>query len=267
MMTRTFRDRGDGEARRRLTTYWTVVALVIGAAVLVVLAFWHHLAPGDARRDRRWVALGTSFTSTPGVRAWATAIDVGPDVEGIDLTVPGATVSGMVAGQLGPALTAKPSAAVIWLGATDLLFGTPLTLFLRELTAAIGRLQRQGCAVLLVDLPYLPSASGRSGGQRKDPMAGATETVRTALRETAQLTGAIFVDIPTTPAGGATTGARVTGPVVWLEQTILDAVGRAVSPILATALRDGSSLEGSVAAWDEPADPVQRRRLGLPPVR
>ncbi len=250
-----------------MTTYWTVVALVIGGAILVVLAFWYHLASAGSRGDRRWVALGTSFTATPGIGSWATTIDVGSDAEGIDLTVPGATVAGMVAGQLGPALAARPSAAVIWLGSTDLLFGTPLTLFLQELTAAIVRLQGQGCRVLIVGLADVPSVSGRFGVRRKDPMAGAVGAVDDALREIARVGGAILIDVPTSPASRVKADVRVAGPVIWYDQSFLDAVGRAVSPVLATALRDGSTPDGGWASWDEPADPVQRDRLGLPPVR
>ena len=258
----------DCEARQRLTTYWVVIALVIGAAVLVLLAFWHHLAPVDSRRDRRWVALGTSFTPSPGLRSWVAAIDVGSGAEGIDLTAPGATLSGMQAGQLGPALAARPSVAVIWLGASDLLFGTPLMPFLRELTVSVGRLQQEGCQVLLIGLPEMISLPVRSGRSRKDPMAASVAALRSGLRETAELTGSILIDVPVVaPADRAASRLQVEGPVVWLDADLLDAVGRVISPVLADALRGGDASGGPAGDWDEPADPVQRRRLGLPPVR
>jgi len=251
-----------------VTTYWTVIALVIGAALLVVLAFWHRMAPDGSRLPPRWVALGTSFTAKPGMRSWVGAIDVGPDTEGIDLTMAGATVSDVAAGQLGPALAARPSIAVIWLGASDLLFGTPLTTFLRDLSSVIGRLQQQGCRVLLLGLPEMMSEPSASGRRRRNPLDRAITGMRAGLRETARLTGATLVEDPAAGGPGSVTKAlQVSGPVVWLDSSVLEAVGLAVSPVLVQALRDGQTGEGSIADWDEPADPVQRRRLGLPPVR
>lgn len=251
-----------------MTTYWTVIALVIGAALLVVLAFWHRMAPDGSRQPPRWVALGTSFTAKPGMRSWVGAIDVGPNTEGIDLTMAGAMVSDVVAGQLGPALAARPSVAVIWLGASDLLFGTPLPAFLRDLSSVVGRLQQQGCRVLLIGLPEMRSELSAPGRRRRDPLDGAINGMRTGLRETARLTGATLVEVPAArELGSVTKPLQATGPVLWLDPSVLDAVGHVISPVLAQALREGQTTGSSLAEWDEPADPVQRNRLGLPPVR
>lgn len=248
-----------------MTTYWTVIALVIGAALLVMLAFWHRSVPDGSRQQPIWVALGTSFTAKPGMRSWVGAIDAGRNTEGIDLTMAGATVSDVVAGQLGPALAARPAVTVIWLGASDLLFGTPLTTFLRDLSSVVGRLQQQGCRVLLIGFPGELSAPS---GHRRNPLAGAIDAMRTGLRETARLTGATLVEaaVASEPEGVAKS-IQVTGPVVWLHPSVLDAVGHVISPVLSQALRDGQTAGNSLAEWDEPADPVQRQRLGLPPVR
>lgn len=248
-----------------MTTYWTVIALVIGAAILVVLALWHRMAPGRSGQPPRWVALGTSFTANPGMRSWVDAIDVGRNIEGIDLTMAGATVSDVVAGQLGPALAARPAVAVIWLGASDLLFGTPLTTFLRDLSSVVWRLQQQGCRVLLIGFPGELSAPI---GHRRNPLAGAIDAMRTGLRETARLSGATLVAVPaTTEPGGVSKNLQVSGPVLWLEPSVLEAVGHVISPVLVQALCEGQTTGSLLAEWDEPADPVHRHRLGLPPVR
>ena len=99
-------------------------------------------------------------------------------------------------------------------------------------------------------------------------MAVSVAAVRTGLREMAQLTGSTLIDVPAgAPADREASRVQVDGPVAWLDADELDAVGRAVSPVLAEALRDGRASEGIAGGWDEPADPAQRRRLGLPPVR
>ena len=250
-----------------MTTYWVVITIVMGAAALILLAFWYQLAPGGPGRNRRWVAMGTSFTSGLGVRSWVAGIDMGGGAEGIDLTVAGATLSDVIAGQLGPALAARPSAVVLWVGASDLLFGTPQPDFLRDLTTVIGRLQRQGCQVLLVGLPDL-AGDVPTTTRRRDPLAGTTEAWRTGLREMAELTGSALIPVPVGPEAGSRSGTvRVTGPVPWLDSAMHTTVAKIVSPVLRRALRDGRYPAGPSERWDEPADPAQRRRLGLPPVR
>ncbi len=250
-----------------MTTYWVVIAIVMGAAALVLLAFWYQIAPGGPGRNRRWVAMGTSFTPMPGVRSWVAGIDVGGGAEGIDLTVAGATLSDVVAGQLGPALAARPSAVVLWVGANDLLFGTPLPGFLRDLMTVIGRLQRQGSQILLVGLPDL-ATDGPAIGRRGNPLAETTEAWRKALREMAELTGSTLILVPaSSDAGPERRTVQITGAVPWLDPTTHTIVADIVSPVLRQALRDGRYPAGPSERWDEPADPVQRRRLGLPPVR
>jgi len=250
-----------------VTTYWVVIAIVMGAAALVLLAFWYQLAPGGPGRNRRWVAMGTSFTPASGVRSWVAGIDVGREAEGIDLTVAGATLSAVAASQLGPALAARPSAVVLWVGASDLLFGTPLPSFLRDLTTMIGRLQQQGCQVLLVGLPDL-ARDVPATGRRRNPLAETTETWRTGLREIAELTQSTLILVPAGPEAGPRSGTvRITGPVPWLDHAMHTTIADTVSPMLRQALRDGRYPAGPLERWDEPADPVQRRRLGLPPVR
>ena len=250
-----------------MTTYWVVIAIVMGAAALILLTFWYQLAPGGPGRNRRWVAMGTSFTSGPCVRSWVAGIDIGVGAEGIDLTIAGATLADVIAGQLGPALAARPSAVVLWVGASDLLFGTPLPGFLRDLTTVIGRIQRQGCQVLMVGLPDL-GTDVPAKLRRRNALAGTSETWRTGLRDVAELTGSALILVPAGAEAGPRSGTvRVTGPVPWIDPIMHTTVAGIVSSVLRQALRDGRYPAGPSEQWDEPADPVQRRRLGLPPVR
>lgn len=247
-----------------MTTYWTVVLMVTGAALLVVLAIWFQIDPGGRRRNRRWVALGSSGTAGPGQRSWVASIVTDRPAEAIDLTTPGATLADLRSSQLGPALAANPSVAVIWLGAGDLLHGLPLTTFQRELSGVVGQLQRHGCQVLLVALPSFRVGSERSG-RRHGTLCGAIRQWQAAIDATARLTGLTLVSPGSDLPAGAV--ANVSGPVVWFDEAVLSNVGHRISPALDRMLGSASSWTAGPDQWDEPADPVVRRRLGLPPVR
>ena len=247
-----------------MTTYWTVIALVIGAAVLVVLAIWSRVAPGDRRPERRWVALGSSGTAGPGQRSWVAAIATRRRAEAIDLTAPGATLADVRASQLGPALAASPSAAVIWVGAGDLLHGVPIVAFQRELASVIGQLQVHGCQVLLVGLPPF-RLDGGLVERRRGTLADTVAQWQAAMTATAALTGAArLAPGPERPAGPT---ARLNGPVIWFDAAYLMQLGQRTAPVLDRLLATGPGRATGPAHWDEPADPAIRRRLGLPPVR
>ena len=248
-----------------MTTYWTVVVMVIGAALLVLLAIWHQLDPEGRRLERRWVALGNSFTISPGSRSWAAEVALSLPAEAIDLTAPGAGITDVRARQIGPALAARPAVAVIWVGVADLLHGQPLVPFLRDLASAIGQLQRAGCAVLVV---------GASGVELPDtgPGRGALRSLRRSLEEweagigeICRTTGAENVDLGW--ASGASWPLRFAGPTVVMVAAELNRAGQGLSGPIERALRDGGGPSLATGGWDEPADPVARDRLGLPPVR
>ncbi|CAA9570470.1 MAG: hypothetical protein AVDCRST_MAG33-2478 [uncultured Thermomicrobiales bacterium] len=248
-----------------MTTYWTVVVIVIGAALLVLLAIWHRLDPGGGRRQRRWVALGNAFSPTPGARSWAASIGLAQLAEGIDLTSPGAGIADVVAGQLGPALAARPSVAVIWVGAADLLHGRPLVGFLRDLASVIGQLQRRGCAVLVVELTGAVPPGPGSGRPLARSFSRTLAEWESAIRDTCRVTGARLVRVE--PGQGASPVLRLAGPLVSIEAAELERVGRALAGPIGASLRGGAGSSWASGDWDEPADPVLRARLGLPPVR
>lgn len=253
------------EARRLVTTYWTVVLIVIGAALLVLLAIWHQLDPAGRRGDRRWVALGNSFTAKPGSRSWVAAITLPRPAECIDLTSPGASIADVISGQLGPARAAGPLVAVIWVGAADLLHGRPLVGFLRDLASVIGQLQRQGCAVLVVEVAGAALPDDRSGKPLARSLGRALADWQSRIRETCQATGARLISIG--PGTDEPPALRLDGPVILMDAPVLERVGQALRGPVGELLRDGGGLAGAAGDWDEPADPVARQRLGFPPVR
>ena len=248
-----------------MTTYWTVIALVIGAAVLVVLAIWSRVAPGDRRPERRWVALGSSGTAGPGQRSWVAAIATRRRAEAIDLTAPGATLAEVRASQVGPALAANPTVAVLWIGASDLLHGLPLPTFQRDLADMVAQFQGHGCLVLLVGLPAFRIESVRPPRRRGGAVADSITEWQAGIVATAGLTRATLVDFDNDRAAGPL--ARLDGPVVSFDQAVLAEVGQRIGPVLDRLLREPPEPVSSPGQWDEPADPVARRRLGLPPVR
>ena len=247
-----------------MTTYRVVVTLVIGAVVLTLLAIWVLSA---ARRSPtgapRWVALGASFTVTAGQPSWVSAVRPSVrEIEGIDLTSPGAGVAAVVAAQLGPALAAHPSVAVIWVGTDDLLRGRPLGHFLADMRHVIERLRSAGSAVVLVGLPDLRWEQTGGSGRRPDKALRPRLTEwRSGLDELARATG---VDLLTPRHPFPLTVTR-RGDRVDLAESDRMAFGAIVTRAVERALASGSAVVAPDAA--DPEDPVVRRRLGLPPIR
>ena len=249
----------------RVTTYWTVVLLVFAAVLLVLLAIWFRLDAGRRRPERRWVALGSSGTARPGQRSWVAAIPAGLPAEAIDLTAPGATLAEVRASQVGPALAANPTVAVLWIGASDLLHGVPLPAFQRELADIVAQFQRHGCQVLLVGLPAFRIESVRPPRRRGGVVADSITQWQAGIVATARLTRATLVDPDDDRATESV--VRLDGSVVWFNEAVLDAVGQRIGPVLDQILREPPEPVSGPGQWDEPADPVARRHLGLPPVR
>jgi hypothetical protein len=248
-----------------VTTYWTVVAMVIGAALMTLLAIWYQLDPGRRRSDRRWVALGSSGAPGPVQRSWAASISLRRRAEAIDLTAAGATIADVRASQLGPALAAAPTIVVIWLGVSDLLGGTSLAAFQRDSMGVIAQFQRNGCQVVLLGLPRFRAEPHPSNRRRNGSLAGTVGQWRETIEAIGRLTGATLVDPDEqTPAGPV---VRFNGSVAWFDEGYLIEAGRAVIPVLDRLLTVTAPPHRGREDWDEPADPVSRRRLGLPPVR
>lgn len=249
-----------------MTTYWIVIAITVIAALLVLLTIWTAIAPASHRRQPRWVALGASGTASHATRSWVALLaERVPGVEGIDLTTPGAMLIDMQQEQLGPALSARPTVAVIHAGIEDLLHGTSLEVCLLELAGIIEHLQHAECQVVMIGMVDLRLTElGEGAGQHDRPMRKVSAEWSAALDATARRLGATLVR-PST-ANAAVTGT-LSGSIVALDPAFLEDVARAAAPVVRRSL--ASSFRGAPAGddWDLPADPRERRALGLPRVR
>lgn len=245
-----------------MDTYWVTVTLVIAAALVVVLA---TARPGErtSRPARRWVAIGSSQTRRTGLPSWVGAIERRPGVEAIDLTAPGASLETTLASQLGPALSAGPAVVVVWVGPADLVQGRALPAFLQDLTSLLERCRGRGVRVVVVGMPaFRVGLSGRRGAVR-DPLLRLLPEWADAIADAATMSGATVVRLA--GAGAPVWSASVEGQTLWFDGADTGPVARRLGAAVDRALAGASGASETVR--DEPADPVARRRLGLPPVR
>ena len=249
-----------------MTTYAVVMTLAIGAAVLILIALWWRLDSAGGRWERRWVALGGSFTSAPGRPSWVSAITIpGRPVEAIDLTASGATLVDVLAGQLGPALAARPAVAVIWVGPDDLLMGRPLPAFLTDLRHVIERCREDGVAVVVVGMPRMSWSADITGRRPERAMAPARTQWQIGIAEVARYAGAELI-LPERADADQTALGR-TGPWTLLADPARKVLARRLAAVISRGM-DRSRLVGDLFdGRDGPGDPVVRRRLGLPPIR
>ncbi len=249
-----------------MTTYAVVMAIVVGAGVLVLLAIWWRTGPTGDRRERRWVALGGSFTAAPGRPSWVSGVTLaGRPVEAIDLTAPGATLADVLSGQLGPALAARPTVVVVWVGPDDLLHGRPLPRFLADLGHLIDRCREDGVAVVLLGLPPVAWPADLRGRRPERVMAAAHAEWRRGLIEIARYGGADLVD-PARVGGDEAVLVRE-GRWTLLADGVRGDLGPRLADVIRRSMRSGATPGALKDGQDGPADPVVRRRLGLPPLR
>jgi hypothetical protein len=242
------------------------MALAIGAAVLVLLAIWWRMGAAGGQRERRWVALGGSFTTAPGRPSWVSAVRLpGRPVEAIDLTAPGATLVDVLSAQLGPALAARPAVAVIWVGPDDLLNGRPLPALLADLGHVIDRCREEGVAVIVVGMPRVGWPQGLRGRRPERVMATVHGEWRTGIADVARHGGAEL--LPPERGDDAPPALVRDGRWTLLTDPARNAVADRLADAITTAMRRGVAVDALLDGHDGPGDPVVRRRLGLPPLR
>lgn len=249
-----------------MSTYWIVIAITAIAALLVLLTIWNAVAPASRRGQPRWVALGASGTAGHATRSWVAMLaERLPGVEGIDLAAPGATLITVQHEQLGPALSARPAVAVIQVGIEDLLHGASLETSLVAFSGIVERLQQAECQVVVIGMVDIRLSGPEHAAMHRDrPLRKASTEWASAFDATARRLGATLVH----PSGtDAVVNATLAGAVVVRDPGFLDAIARSAAPVVRRALASPFLVSAASDDWDQPADPRQRRALGLPRVR
>ena len=249
-----------------MSTYWIVIAITVIAALLVLLTIWNAVAPASRRRQPRWVALGASGTAGHATRGWVALLaERLSGVEGIDLAAPGATLVAVQQEQLGPALSSRPAVAVIHVGIEDLLHGMSLEMCLVALSSIVERLQQAECQVVVIGMVNIRLSGSENAAMHHDrPLRKAMTEWVSAFDATAHRLGATLVR----PSGpDAVVNAKLAGSLVVLDPAFLEAIAHSAAPVVRRALASPFPVSAASDDWDQPADPRQRRVLGLPRVR
>lgn len=146
--------------------YWIVMALMVVALVAVVVALAAQDAtsvPGRPGATARIdvAALGASGRSPErdeGRQAGWAALIAGAGSDRLmvsDFTRPNVTVEQMRREQLPEALATMPRTAVVWVGTADLLGGSDLAQFERELAEMLTSVCASGCLAAVANTPDL----------------------------------------------------------------------------------------------------------------
>jgi acyl-CoA thioesterase-1 len=145
-----------------IVRYGLAAALVNAAFVSVAMAQTRILALGDSLTAGYGLPAGQGFTGQLERALKARGLDV----RVLNAGVSGDTTAGGLA-RLDWALGDKPDAAIVALGANDMLRGLDPQMAERNLGAILGKLKARGVPVLLAGMRAAPNL-GRDYGQRFD---------------------------------------------------------------------------------------------------
>ena len=187
----------------------TAGAVAAGALLMAACSwFWPATAralPAERDRDVLYVALGDS--TVEGIGASAAALNyvsrlharlraVYPRARVSNLGVAGATSADVVAGQLRPAVEARPDLVTLSVGPNDLTGRVPLARYERQMETILATLARETTAVVVVSLlPDLAVTPRFAGSPQRDAVARLAEQFNDALRRLARAHGAEIVDL------------------------------------------------------------------------
>lgn len=216
----------------------------------------------------RYVALGDSSTEglddpdgSGGYRGWADRLaeriaETSPELQYANLAVRGRLVKQVLEQQLEPALALRPDVATVFAGVNDLLRPkVDLATVVRDLEQVYGELRDAGATVLTITVPdpsrVMPVA------RRVAPRIAAYNA---AVRQAAERTGALLVDVGSSPVAG--------DPRLWSADRLhANSLGH---ERIAAGLAHALGLPGTDDAWTAPleaADPRSRRDALVAEVR
>lgn len=248
-------------------SYWLVVSIMVCAALAVSLVLVWSLRSRSARPEaRRWVALGMSGIGPDERRAnWAGLVhERVPEVECVDLTAPGSRIAEVRHNQLGPALSAQPVAAVLWVGAEDLLSGVALETFRQDFAFILDQLARAHCHLIIIEMPSVepnPAKMRRGWSHRavgsliaewSDEIRRIAAAYRTHLVRASDGRGSSLAPMSLGPPGTR------------FSPDALHCLADRVTPILRDLVHQAPPDWTPDEPWEQPQDPVQRHELGLP---
>jgi len=170
---------------------------VTALAALLVLAMT------TATAEPTYVALGDSTGVGVGARRGGGYPDRlaarsrrdGRPLRLVNLCVSGATVADVAAGQLDPALAARPAVLTLGIGINDVTRGTELTSFARDYERVATALAGTGAAVLLVNVPDLARSPLAVGEEARRALHARVEGVNARIAEAARRHGFALVDL------------------------------------------------------------------------
>ena len=113
----------------------------------------------------------------------------------VNLCVSGATVADLAAGQLEPALAARPAVFTLGIGINDVMRGTQLASFARDYERVAAALAGTGAEVLVVNVPDLARSPLALDDEARRALHARVEGVNACIAETARRHGFALVDL------------------------------------------------------------------------
>jgi acyl-CoA thioesterase-1 len=173
----------------------------LAVALLVVGCTGRETAPASATRPPLLVAIGASDAvgvgaSDPARTGWVPQLHqkMPPGTRLVNLGISGARVADAIAHELPIALDIDPDYVVIWIAVNDLVGGTPLPAYERDLNLLLAELSRTRAKLFVANVPNLGALPGAAG---RDPrqVAAVIDEWNAVVARAAERNGATVVDL------------------------------------------------------------------------
>ena len=184
---------------------WALRLFVPGAlfASLLVGCTSHDWTPASATRPRLLVAIGASDAvgigaSDPARTGWVPQLHqrLPAGTRLVNLGISGARVVDALAQQLPVAVDLAPDYVVIWIAVNDLIAGTPLHAYERDLDLLLAELTSTRAKLFVANIPNLGGLP-RAAGHDPQRVAATINQWNAAIARVAESHGATVVDLAT----------------------------------------------------------------------